>query len=95
MLTITLPPELAQAVTRKARTQGTTPERLAVDELRRIYLGTRDDAEHDGQTLLDYWADYIGTLDSRENGPEASNMSEDTGRRFAQLMVEKHRQGKL
>lgn len=95
MLTITLPPELEEAVTKRASECGITPERLAVDDLRRVYLGTRADTESEGQTLLDYWADYIGAVDSRENGREASNLSEDTGRKFTELMVEKHRQGKL
>jgi hypothetical protein len=34
MLTITLPPELEEVVSRKAREQGTTPELLAIDALR-------------------------------------------------------------
>jgi hypothetical protein len=95
MVTITLPPDLEEAVTRRAHDQGTTPEVLAVDELRRIYLAAQDTGNPEGKTLLDYWTDYIGSVDSRDNGRESSNLSENTGQKFAQLMVDKHRHGKL
>jgi hypothetical protein len=96
MLTITLPPELEEVVTREARKRGTTPDRLVIEVLRNAFLPAEAANESELQgTLADYLSDYIGSVNSRENGGEVSNLSEDTGKKFTQLMVEKHRQGKL
>ena len=43
------------------------------------------------QSLADYWADYIGSLDSSEVVPGGANLSSDTGDKFAELMMEKYR----
>ncbi len=95
MVTITLPPELEKVVTQQANQRGTTPELLALDDLQRIYLNPQDDTQADEQTLADYWADYIGSVDSRENNVHRSDWSENTGQKFTELMIEKHRKGKL
>ena len=92
MVTITLPPELEKNITERANRQGTTPELLTLDSLNQMYIPpaflSPIEAE---ETLADYWADYIGTIDSREIYPEGSQLSENTGRKFAELMMEKYR----
>jgi hypothetical protein len=94
MITITLPPELEQTLTEKAREQGTTPELLAIDSLQKIYAPPSVSIEAEGETLADYWADYIGTIDSREVVPGGAHLSENTGRKFAELLREKHLRNK-
>jgi hypothetical protein len=97
MLTITLPPELEQAIEERAQEQGTTPELLVLGDLRERYLPERQPEPPvvEGQTMADFLKDFIGCIDSSEAYPEGSRLSEDTGRKFAALMVEKRRQGKL
>ena len=97
MVTITLPPELEKTVTERAQRNGTTPELFLLDDLRQRYLPPKQPEPPvvEGQTMADFLKDYIGCIDSSETYPEGSHLSEDTGRKFAQLMVEKRKQGNL
>lgn len=96
MVTIILPPELEQAYTEQAEQQGTTAELLVLDVLHREmpYL-TRQAELPPGVTLVDALADYIGAISTKDKYPAGSMLSQDTGRKFAQGMAAKHRQGKL
>ena len=47
------------------------------------------------KTLADYLKDHIGVIDSGEHVPGGAHMSEDTGKKFAEGMVEKRRRGRL
>jgi hypothetical protein len=96
MATITLPPELEQAITEQARLQGTTLEMLALDKLNAYFLPTApvEDTE-EGETLADYLKDFIGCIDSREVVPGGANMSEYTGRKFGEILRKKHQEGRL
>ncbi|MEM1043148.1 MAG: hypothetical protein AAGI91_11020 [Bacteroidota bacterium] len=52
-------------------------------------------ASAEPETLADALAPYIGTFDSSEHVPGGARMSEDTGRKFAEGMAEKRKQGRL
>ena len=55
-----------------------------------------DKTPKDGEeTLADYLKDHIGVIDSGEHVPGGARMSEDTGKKFAEGMVEKRRKGRL
>ncbi len=97
MVTITLPPELEKAVTERAQRNGTTPELFLLNDLQERYLPNKQPEPPvvEGQTMADFLKDYIGCVDSSETYPEGSRLSEDTGRKFAELMVAKRKQGKL
>lgn len=97
MITITLPPELEQIVAERAQQQGTTPELYLLEELRERYLPeiTSTIEEKEGETMADFFEGYAGTIDSREIVPGGAHLSKDTGRKFKELMVQKHRAGKL
>ena len=49
----------------------------------------------EGTTLADSLAGYIGAVNTRDKYPDGSTLSEKTGRKFAELMMEKWKQGKL
>jgi hypothetical protein len=91
---ITLPPEIEAALTERAQEQGTTPELLAADALRERFAPAVAEPACEG-SLADYLRDYIGVFDSSEYVPGGARMSEDTGKKFAALMVEKRRRGHL
>ena len=90
MTTITLTPELETALSQRAKTQGTTPELLALDSLRQSFImpeiidaGPEEDT---GETLYDFLKDYVGTV---AGSTEA--FSEKGGERFAQGLAERHK----
>ena len=96
MVTITLPAELEKAVLEEAAKKGTTVELLTLDVLQGRFLKpTAPKQAPKGATLADALADYIGAVDTRGKYPEGSTLSENTGRKFAQGMVEKRKRGKL
>ncbi len=79
MTTITLPPDLEDRLAEEARRQGTTPELLAVDSLRRLFIPTTAAKATDGrETLWDFLSGYIGTVSG-----SAEALSENCGQRFA------------
>ena len=47
------------------------------------------------RTLADFLEGYIGVLDSSEFAPGGSNLSEETGRQFAEGLMEQREQGRL
>ena len=96
-MTITLTPDIENALVDQASKQGTTPEQLALESLRERFVASVDEGNPtDGaKTLADYLADHIGVIHSSEHVPGGARMSEDTGKKFAEGMVEKRRRGKL
>ncbi len=89
MTTITLPPEVEGPLAEEARKNGTTPELLAVDCLRKLFTSsptTRTPAE--GETLFDFLSGYAGTVSGTTEA-----LSENCGQRFAQGLVEKQQRG--
>ena len=94
MVTITLPPELEQTVTERARQQGTTPQLLVLDELRIRFSPTPPPAR-EGETLADFLGDFIGCIHSGEAVPGGAQMSTDSGKKFASGMIKKRQEGKL
>ena len=91
MTTITLPPEIEKPLAEEARKQGTTPELLAVDCLRKLFTSSPTIGEPaDGETLFDFLSGYIGTV----NGTTEA-LSENCGQRFTQGLVEKQQRGRV
>jgi len=99
MLTVTLTPDLEKVISECAEQQGTTPELYVLDELRTRYLpvtpASKDADASQGETMADFFDGYAGTIDSREFVPGGAQLSQDTGRKFKELMIQKHRAGKL
>lgn len=92
MVTITLTPELEQTVTEQAQQQGTTPELLALDALcERFTAPPSAPPVVEGETMADYLKVFIGCVDSSEVYPEGSRLSENTGRKFAELLANRSR----
>ena len=79
MMTISLPPDIEDALAEEAQRLGTTPELLALHSLRKLFVSTpdTDSSTSKAMSLYDFLADYIGTV---EGSTEA--FSVDCGRRF-------------
>lgn len=96
MVTITLTPELERVVAERAQQQGTTPELVALDKLNEQFLPDLPSAPIEGEgTMADFLADFIGCIDTREVVPGGAQLSQDTDRKFTELLLKKHREGKL
>src|SRR5262245_59101719 len=95
MVQIILTPELEEAISRQARARKTTPEELALDSLRERFLPSPEiTPPKEGATMADFFEGLIGVVDSRELVPGGAQMSENTGRKFAEGLMRKHRAGK-
>ncbi len=88
-MTITIPAELEARIDEEARQRGTTPELLAVDTLRQAFVPVQPDVPAKGETLFDSLGDFIGAVEG-----SGEPLSEDCGRHFADIVVEKHRRAR-
>src|SRR5437773_1280440 len=95
-MTITLTPDVAAALAEQAKHQGTTPEALANEYLRRDVLTSASPEKpvSPGETMADFFAGLVGVLHSSEKVPGGARMSENIGEKFAEGMVEKRKQGR-
>ena len=91
MTRITLPPELEKTLVEEARRLGTTPELLAVESLRRLFVSQAEpDSSALGETLFDFLSGHIGKI----NGTTEA-LSENGSQHFADDLVDRHEQGRL
>ena len=90
MVTIALPSDIEGPLTEQARKRGMTPEQLAVETLRSTFTSGAATGEPDRGTLFDFLSGYVGTVEG-----SAENLSQDSGRLFAEGLLEKQRRGHL
>ena len=76
MLSINIPQELAVPLAEEATRQGTTPELLALEGVRRVLHVTPTVTSAEG-SLLDFLAGHVGTVEG-----SAEPFSQDCGRVF-------------
>jgi len=96
-MNITLAPDIERALVEEARQQGTTPERLILECLKKRLaplMVVEIRAEGQG-TLADFLTGHMGVLSSSEHVPGGARMSEDSGKKFAAGLVKKRRQRRL
>jgi hypothetical protein len=107
---IELPPDLEAALHEESRLSGVSVEKLIATCVRVHFSNTgRMPAPEPLQSpykkedfppgsMAEFLPDYIGVLDSSELGPEAQRflpLSERTGEKFAEILLEKHRKRHL
>jgi hypothetical protein len=91
MTTITLPADLEGPLKEEARKQGTTPEAVALDSLRKLFGSSRTKNEPSNQgSLFDFLRGYLGMI----NGT-SEPLSEKCGERFAEGLIEKQQRSRL
>ena len=105
-MTIELPVHLELALASEAARRGTTPQALATELITsQLPLGGSCDAEASAapssreepvqKTMLDRWKSHLESLPKPPADAPQTNYSQDTGRKFAEALVEKRRQGRL
>lgn len=91
-MNISLTPDIEQALTEEARKLGTTPEQLVLDSLRQRFVPLKATPPAAGQeTLAGFLREHLGVLHSSEHTRGGARMSEDSGKKFAAGLMERHR----
>jgi hypothetical protein len=92
---INLSPEIAAALASEAERQGRTPDDVGNEIIRKVLSvpppATDRDGSTEGGSLFDFLGDYIGCLHSGSDDPETVGLSEDTGEKFTDLLLEDQR----
>jgi hypothetical protein len=65
-MVIRLTSDIETALAREAQRRGTTPERLALDSLEKLFLQTPPDAASGEESLVDFVSGYIGAIEGTE-----------------------------
>ncbi len=96
-LTLTVTPDIEQALAEEASDRGTTPELLALDSLRKRFVNrpAQERSTREAGNLAELLEGHLGVLHSGEQVPGGARMSENGGDKFAAGMVEKRRRGRL
>jgi len=94
-MSIHLSPELERRIAEAAEAAGTTPDDLLEKRLSEMFPAAQIGGEDGAGSLADFLGDYIGILHSSEHVPGGANLSENTGERFTDLLVEQRANGRL
>jgi hypothetical protein len=91
---ITLTSDIEQALVAEARKLGRTPEQVALDSLRERFLASQSNLSLGGEqaTLADFLRGHLGVLHSSEHVPGGARLSEDSGRKFAAVLITQRQQ---
>ncbi len=108
---LTIPPEIAAEIDREAQIRNLPPEEVAMAVLRTRFAvngsanglpeqaeaeePTSGDDESKPRNLAEALGDFIGAISSSEYVEGGARMSEDTGKQFTDILMEKRRRGKL
>jgi len=94
---ITLTPDIEQVLSQVAKKQGATVESIILKTLRECFFQkeSKKTERSEMNNLADMLKEDIGTIDSGEIVQGGARMSTNTGKRFADILAEKHRQGKI
>lgn len=91
MTTIILPADLEGPLREQARKQGTTPEALALDSLRKLFGSPAIKIEpENGESLFDFLKGYSGMVSGT-----TEPLSEKCGEGYVESLVEKQERGRL
>ncbi len=85
MTTITIPADIDEPLTREARRQGTTPEQLALDTLRKSFVpnGSRYASEAERQAARERLERHFGEVDTgNPTGADNESIDADLAREY-------------
>ena len=91
---INLTCEIETALIRRAQQLNASPENLALEVLHQYLADWPSDQVIEQGNLADFLADHIGSIHSGDQHPGGARLSENTGKRFAQLLQQKRQQGR-
>lgn len=86
---IVLTPDIEKVLNQWAQQAGYAPERLALELLRQQLEQWQATQSNNQDTLADFLADHLGSIRSSDHQPGGAHLSEKTGKRFVELIVQK------
>ena len=89
---LTITPEIETAITQQANQKGVSPQQLALDSLRELFVPVIRDKTEQALTLADFLSGYVGVIRSSEFVEGGAQLSTNTGNKFAALMMQKRQQ---
>lgn len=94
---LTLTTDIQNGLINEANKQGTTPEMLALDCLRKRFVLSQivEPQEDEERSLTDFLRDHIGVISSSEHIPGGAHLSENCGQKFTAELIKKRQQGRL
>lgn len=93
-MTIELSHDLQMALEKEATLRGTSPQALAMHFIEQ-HLPPKPSDEATGQTMFDKWKAHFDSLPKSDPNAPKTDYSQDTGRKFAEALLEKRQQGRL
>jgi len=97
-MTIELSAQLETALAHEAERRGTTPQALAVrmieSQLPPSPVRSHAASDEQPRTMHDVWSSHIGAVASEPGDDANGRLSQETGRRFTELLIEQRRQGR-
>jgi len=96
-VTIDLPPDEEARLQKRAARQGKNLNDFVRDVVQREAMQESDlEPPQEGQSLAESLEGLIGVLDSRQkNGGKVAHVAEETGKQFADMLIEKQKAGHL
>ncbi len=91
---INLTPEIETALIKRAQRLNASPENLALELLYQQLVDWPSGQVIEQDNLADFLADHIGSIHSGDQHPGSARLSENTGKRFAEMLQQKRRQGR-
>ena len=94
---LTLTTDIQNGLINEANKQGTTPEMLALDCLRKRFVPSQivEPLEEEKRSLADFLSGHIGVLASGEHIPGGAHLSENCGQKFTAELVKKRQRRAL
>ena len=92
---LTLTPDIEAAINERASQTGATPEQLVLESLKKLFTPTLEQEQESLVSLADLLNGYIGVIHSSDYIEGGAQISEETGKAFSQLMVQKRDQEQL
>lgn len=99
-MNITLTPEIERIAVDFAKKQGTDVESVVLKTLRDCFFpkekkSAKKNVKKLPQSLSDLLAGYVGSIDSGELVDGGLQLSENSGKKFAEVLRKKQQQGKI
>lgn len=86
--------EIETALIRRAQQLNASPEKLALELLYQQLVDWQSGQIIEQSNMADFLAEHIGSIHSGDQHPGGARLSENTGKRFAEILQQKRRQGR-
>lgn len=87
---IILTPELETEIKKRANERGVSPQELLLSEIHKLFAPPETQAEKPAETLYDFLQEFVGVNKNDNPTDDELNLSQNTGEKFTDLLMQKH-----